>query len=149
MITMKKEYPETKSFDDIWPIYQKGGLLHLSTLDGNQPRVRIMSFTPLDKKIWVVTRSGDDKIQQLRKNPNIEFTYSYQGEQNIGCLRASGTAIIVDDPAIRARVTKAIPWFNGYWESSEDPNFTLIRLDISKILFDPANERTKYTVIVK
>jgi len=145
---MKKEYPGRKSFEEIWPLYEKGGLVHLSTMDGNQPRVRMLSFTPLDKKIWIVSRSGDDKIDQIKNNPRVEFTYSVRSEEGTGCLRATGNAVIIEDSDTRALVTKEIPWFKGYWKSSDDPDFTLIRLDISKILYDPADERSKYTIIV-
>ncbi len=143
---MKKEYPEKMTLSEVWPHFEAGGLLHLATSDGNQPRVRMVAFTVFDQKLWIVTRTGDDKIDQIRKNSNAEFTLAVQGKERTGCLRATADAIIVEDPDIRKDVASAIPWFTNYWESAEDPNFTLIRLDLKQILFDHHETPSKYTI---
>lgn len=143
---MKKEYPERMTLSEVWRLFEAGELIHLSTIDDDHPRVRIVSFTVHDQKIWVATRSGDDKVTQIQKNPNVEFTLPVRGPQKTGCLRASAKAIIVDDPIKREDVASAIPWFTGYWTSSEDPDFTLIRLDMNKILFDQHETKSKCTI---
>jgi uncharacterized pyridoxamine 5'-phosphate oxidase family protein len=145
---MKKEYPEKMELSEVWPHFEAGGLIHLATMDGNQPRVRMLSFTPYDNKLWIVARSGDDKIGQIRKNSNVEFTLAVKGKERTGCLRATGEAHIVVDQKMRDTVTSVIPWFTGYWKSSQDPNFTLIRLDMKKILFDHHETSSKYTIEV-
>lgn len=58
----------------------------------------------------------------------------------------TGTAIIVENQQTRKDVALSVPWFSEYWESSEDPNFTLIRLDMKKILFDHHETSSKYTI---
>ena len=143
---MKKTYPERMTLPEIWPLFERGGLIHLSTIDGNHPRVRMVSVNIFDRKLWVVTRSGDDKVTQIRKNPNMEFTLAVQGKERTGCLRVTGTAIIVEDQQTRKDVASSVPWFSGYWKSSEDPNFTLIRLDMKKILFDHHETSSKYAI---
>ena len=145
---MKKEYPEKMTFTEVWPHFAAGGLLHLATMDGDQPRVRMLAFTPHKEKLWVVTRTGDDKIPQIRSNSKVEFTLGVQGKERTGCLRVTAEAIIVEDPSTREEVASAIPWFTGYWKSSEDPDFTLIRLDMKKILFDHHETSSKYTINV-
>jgi uncharacterized pyridoxamine 5'-phosphate oxidase family protein len=145
---MKKTYPERMALSEVWPLFEAGGLVHLSTLDGDQPRVRMMALTVYNQKLWVVTRSGDDKVGQIRKNSNVEFTLAVRGKERTGCLRATAEANIVEDQGTRANVASAIPWFTGYWKSSEDPNFTLIRLDLKKILFDHHDTSSKYTINV-
>ena len=143
---MKKEYPEKMTLSEVWPHFKAGGLIHLSTLDGDQPRVRMMALTVYDEKLWIVTRTGDDKVVQIRKNSNVEFTLTVPGKERTGCLRATAEANIVEDDDARLDVASAIPWFTGYWKSSEDPNFTLIRLDLKKILFDHHESKSKYTI---
>jgi general stress protein 26 len=143
---MKKTYPERMTLSEVWPLFEAGGLMHLSTLDGNQPRVRMMALTVHDQKLWAVTRSGDDKVGQIRKNPNVEFTFAVQGKERTGCLRATAEACIMEDQKTRGDIASVIPWFSGYWESPEDPNFTLIRLDLKKILFDHHQTSSKYTI---
>ncbi|MFX1369142.1 MAG: pyridoxamine 5'-phosphate oxidase family protein, partial [Promethearchaeota archaeon] len=133
-------------FSEVWPLFEAGGLIHLSTMDGNHPRVRMMSLTAHDQKLWVVTRSGDDKVGQIRKNSNVEFTLPVRGKEKAGCLRATAEATIIEDQDTREAVASVIPWFTGYWKSSKDPNFTLIRLDMKKILFDHHETSSKYTI---
>jgi len=143
---MKKGYPERMSLAEVWPHFESRGLAHVSTLDGDQPRVRMMSLNPYDKHLWLVTRSGDDKIGQIRKNSKVEFTYAVPGKGRTGCLRATAEAVIIDDQETRDNVASSIPWFTNYWESSKDPNFTLIRLDLKQILFDHHESSSKYTI---
>ena len=143
---MKKSYPERMTLSEVWPLFERGGLINLSTIDGNHPRVRMVSMNVFDKKLWVATRSGDDKVTQIRKNPNVEFTLAVQGKERTGCLRATAKASIIEDQQIRKDVSSSIPWFIGYWKSYEDPNFTLIRLDLKKILFDHHETSSKYTI---
>ena len=143
---MKKTYPERMALSEVWPLFEAGGLIHLSTLDGDHPRVRMMALTVHDQKLWVVTRTSDDKVGQLRRNPNVEFTFAVPGKERTGCLRATAEARTVDDHDRRDDVASAIPWFTGYWKSSEDPNYTLIRLDLKRILFDHHETSSKYTI---
>ncbi len=143
---MKKEYPETMSLEEIWPHFEKGGLIHLSTIDCDQPRVRAMALTVHGRKLWLVTRTGDDKVAQIRKNPNAEFTYAVPGKERTGMLRCTAKAVIVEDPSTRDNIANTVPWFTGYWESSQDPNYTLIRLDLTRILFDHHESSKKYTI---
>jgi len=143
---MKKTYPEKMALSEVWPLFEAGGLIHLSTMDGNHPRVRMMALTVHDQKLWVVTRTGDDKVGQIKKNSNVEFTLTVRGKERTGCLRATADASIVEDQGTRRDVASVIPWFTGYWESSEDPNFTLIKLDLKKILFDHHETSSKFTI---
>jgi general stress protein 26 len=143
---MKKTYPETMPLSEVWPLFEAGGLAHLSTLDGDQPRVRMMALTARNQNLWVVTRTGDDKVDQIGKNSKVEFTFAVPGKERTGCLRATAEAIIVEDQRSRDEIASVIPWFTAYWKSSEDPNFTLIRLDLKKILFDHHETSSKYTI---
>ena len=143
---MKKDYPERMTLAEVWPYFEAGGLAHFSTLDGDQPRVRLMALNVWDNNLWLVTRSGDDKIEQIRKNSKMEFTYAVPGKGRTGCLRATGNAFIIEDQTTRISVASSIPWFTNYWKSAEDPDFTLIRLDLKQILFDHHESSSKYTI---
>ncbi|TFG28512.1 hypothetical protein EU528_11100 [Candidatus Thorarchaeota archaeon] len=143
---MKKDYPERMPLSEVWPLFEARGLAHLSTIDGNQPRVRMMALNTHDNNLWLVTRSGDDKIHQIQKNPKVEFTYAVPGKGRTGCLRATAEAVIVDDQKTRDSVVASIPWFTNYWKSSTDRDFTLIRLDLKYIVFDHHETSAKYTI---
>ncbi len=146
---MKKTYPERMTLSEVWLLFERGGLIHLSTMDGNHPRVRMVSMNIFDGKLWVATRSGDDKVNQIHENPNVEFTLAIPGKERTGCLRVTATATIIEDQQTRTNVSSSIPWFSEYWKSSEDPNFTLIRLDMKKILFDHHETSSKYTIEIR
>jgi general stress protein 26 len=143
---MKKVYPERMNLNEVWQHFVDAGLVHLSTIDGDQPRVRMMALTVYHNNLWVVTRTADDKVEQIRRNNNIEFTCTVQGNEKVGCLRATARAEIITDKSTREDVANFIPWFTSYWKSSEDPNYTLIRLDLKRILFDHHENALKYDI---
>lgn len=145
MIFMK-QYPEKMSLKEVWTHFEAGGLVHLATLDGDQPRVRAMALTAFDNQLWVVTHTSDKKVDQIRKNPHVEFTYTVPGKGRTGCLRANAKAIVITDPKMRRAVADVIPWFNGYWKSAEDPEYTLIKFELNTMLFDHHESRNKYTI---
>ena len=143
---MKKEYPERMPLSEVWPHFERGGLAHFATINGDQPRVRMMALTAHFNHLWLVARTGDDKIDQIRKNSKAEITLPVPGKERTGCLRATVIATFVEDPKTRKDIAAALPWFTKYWKSSEDPDFTLIRLDLKKILFDHHETSSKYTI---
>jgi len=96
---MKKDYPERLPLSEVWHHFQAGGFAHFSTLDGDQPRVRMMALTAHDQRLWLVTRSSDDKVVQISKNPQAEFTYAIPGTERTGCLRATVEAFIEENQA--------------------------------------------------
>jgi general stress protein 26 len=106
----------------------------------------MMALTVHNDNLWLVTRTADDKVEQILANSNVEFTCTVRGKERTGCLRSTAKALIIEDPSTREEIANAIPWFTGYWKSSEDPNYTLIRLDLKQILFDHHENSTKYTI---
>lgn len=146
MRTMKKDYPNSLKYSEVWPFFESGGLAHIATIEGDQPRVRVMALTAFDNSLWLVARTSDDKIEQIRNNSKVEFTYIVPGKERTGCLRVTATAAIVTNDKTRLAVANAIPWFEGYWKSGEDPDYTLIRLVPNKILFDHHESASKYTI---
>ena len=141
-----KPYPEKMKLEDVWEQFERGGMAHLATIEGDQPRVRMMSLTAYDGKFWLATWSNWRKVEQIKANPKVEFSYGYRGEKGVGAFRVTGIAHIVDDPNIREEVSKAIPWFGGYWESSEDPRWTCIQIEPKEILLDHPDDKKKYTI---
>ena len=101
--------------------------------DHNHGRVLAASIN-LDS-IAVVSKSDNNKI---------EFTAGVHGEKGVGILRTTGKAIIVEDPGTKQMIANTVPWFLEFWESHEDPYFTLIQLDPIKVLFDHPDNGLKY-----
>ncbi len=61
-----------------------------------------------------------------------------------GFLRGRGTAVIITDLHLKSELVKAIPFFNGYWNSVIDPSYILVKFDLSSIfIYDPSESGDK------
>lgn len=141
-----KPYPEKIKYEEIRKYFTNMPLIHLATIDGDYPRVRMMALIEHNGKLWLASKSHWNKVEQIRINPNIEFTVPVKSEQEIGCIRVTGKAKIVEDQNVKEELAKAVPWFDGYWESPEDPAFALISLTLLSIKFDNPFDRHKYSL---
>lgn len=143
-----KEYPEIISLEDIWKHFEGFPLAHLTTIEENQPRVRPMALITYDGKLWLATKTECDKVNQIRTNNKVEFTVALSNQDGTGSIRVTASAVIVDDRNARVKLALSFPWFNQYWSEADDINFTLIRLDLRRILYDHPSDRKKYTVVL-
>ncbi len=147
-IYIMKKYPEKIDLREIWKFFEGYPLAHIATIEGNQPRVRPMSLISTDNELWLATKTEWDKVNQIAMNNKVEFTIAPLNERGTGSVRATATAVIIKDRETRQRISQAIPWFNQYWTSPDDPNFTLIQLILMKVLHDHPTDLKKYTVKV-
>jgi general stress protein 26 len=118
----------SRTKDEIWGLLKKTQTVFLATLDGKQPRVRPVTMIHYDKKLWVTTGTKDAKVKQIKKNPKFEVSWLFGRKGNPGSLRFSGTAEIVKDIKTKTGIAGQLKWFNYFWKSVSDPNFTLLRL---------------------
>lgn len=109
-------------------------VVYFSTAEENQPRTRMMSLVPYESAHWMITHLSDRKINELSKNPRMEFIVPLQSKQGgIGWIRASGTAEVVSAPEIKTGVSQVINWFNNYFPTPDDPDFALVKVNISHV----------------
>jgi len=121
--------------EEIYEFMKKDVLMHFATIEENEPRVRIMALIPFNNKWWCTTKTPRSKVSQIQNNGNFEFSLVLRQGDNIGSLRARGKALIIKDQDIRKKISEEITWFDTYWASYEDSLFSLIQLDIEKIIF--------------
>jgi len=100
----------------------------LATIDGIRPRVRPMTLIYLDRRFWLVTSTSSNKVVQIKQNANVEFTYQFNEKSEDCCIRILGKAKIIKDKETKTSIAKRISFFNNYWSSPEDPDFTLIEI---------------------
>ncbi|MFW9964766.1 MAG: pyridoxamine 5'-phosphate oxidase family protein [Candidatus Sifarchaeia archaeon] len=143
-----KEYPETIGLQEIWIHLEDFPLAHLATIDGNQPRVHPMTLISVENQLWLATKTEWDKVDQIIDNNRVEFTVAPLRKNRTGSIRATALAVVIEDKETKRKLSLAIPWFNQYWIDSDDPNFTLIRLKLKRMLYDHPSNRMKYTVIL-
>ncbi len=124
-------------------------LMYLATVVENQPRVRPMALIYHDDTCWFVSIAGREKITELEKNNNVEFAINPHDKEEMSTIRGRGKALLITDLDIKTDVAKAIPWFDGYWKSYDDPGFYLYKLDLNQISVQIPGKRDIYTFDLK
>ena len=107
--------------------------IELATVENDQPKVRPVMLMHLDRRLYVATETGSNKVAQIRENPKMEFCLRLPEGENVGYVRAAGIAEIVEDMETKASVAQRCPFFKNFWETPEDPTYTLIQLHAKEI----------------
>lgn len=119
--------------EDVMEYLKLQPLMYLATADGDQPRVRPMALVYHNDTCWFVSISGREKITEIENNNNVEFAINPQDKEEMSTIRGTGKAVLISNFETKKDVIEAIPWFDGYWKSYDDPRFYLYRLDLEKI----------------
>ncbi|MFV0485045.1 MAG: pyridoxamine 5'-phosphate oxidase family protein [Candidatus Saccharimonadales bacterium] len=81
------------------------GVFYISTMDGDQPRVRPFdSCIELDGKFYFETANTKDVYRQLKENPKVEIVAHDEG----GTVRVTGEAYEITDADIIAGVEREV-----------------------------------------
>lgn len=108
---------------------------YLATVDKKQPRVRPIVLFNYDDGYWMVTFSGDSKVQQIAGNRWVEVCIPLHSDGQTGYVRLAGTAQIVTNNAQKAEAAEQCYFFDDYFSGSDDPDYSLISFDPSEIEF--------------
>ena len=135
--------------EDVIDYFKTQPLMYLATIDGDQPKVRPMALIYHKDICWFVSIAGRKKIKELDANNNVEFAINPHDREDMSTIRGTGKAILIDDQEIRQDLASAIPWFDGYWESAEDPRFFLYKIDLEKVSAQIPVKRDVYTFDIK
>ena len=100
----------------------------LATDDSGHPRVRPVTLISFEKRLWIATDTRSAKVRQIKKNPKLEFSFSFKEKDQDCCLRVLGVAKIVKDKAIKSRLAAHLPFFKEHWKNSDDPNYTMLEI---------------------
>jgi uncharacterized pyridoxamine 5'-phosphate oxidase family protein len=128
--------------DDALSILRNMQLVSLATVEGDQPRVRTVTLIPYRKELWMASRTSADKVGQIQRNDRVEISLNIGEGEDIATLRGTGRVEIVTDQEVKREVADHMPFFNLFWRSVDEPEFTLMRLvlDRIKVLFPYRNE---------
>jgi len=113
---------------EVWSYFKDMQVIYLATAEGDIPRVRPVTLIHFDKKMWVTTGSGDNKIRQIEENDNIEFCLPVGAGENSGYIRCIGKAEIVKDAEIRKLIAENTPFFKQFWKDTDDPGYALLHI---------------------
>jgi len=128
---------------------EKSDLLYLATCTDNQPHVRCMAMIYFDNTIWCCSKSNRLKVKEIRQNDSIEICILTESRNDLGSIRGNGKALIVTDQKIKKKLSEQIPFFKAYWESPNDIDFTLIKLEIVEFMFHDPDDKQFYTIPAK
>ena len=131
-------------YTEVWNYFEGLPLSHIMTRYADQEKERVMTLIACDKKLWLASKSNGDKWDQLKENGPIELTV--WGEKGKGSVRAVGYTKSVEDISIKARLSKTIPWFDSFWASPNDSDFTLLQLELDLVTVDNPNNGDSFTV---
>ena len=105
----------------------------LATIEDNQPRLRPITVVNSQGNLYILT--GTRKVQQIRVNSNVELVSLVRHGDNAGYIRLTGSAIIVEDDAIRKRLAEEVSFFGTYWSESDDRDYTLIVIEPVRVAY--------------
>jgi uncharacterized pyridoxamine 5'-phosphate oxidase family protein len=119
---------------------------YLATVEDDQPRTRPVSILWREDAVWLTSGTSNGKTQQVRGHPHVELCVPIERNDRHGYVRLSGEAEIITDPEIRARIGAEFPFFGTFWEGTDDPRYTLIRIVPGEILYLRPEEDHHHTI---
>lgn len=118
----------------------------IATVDGNEPRVRIVHPTWDGDVLWFATGPDSPKANQLRKNPSVDIQYQVAPPDFVHVM-VRGTAELITDQATRNHAWDAIDYDLTQFGSTgpDDPDFLPVRITPTRVelseMFGSVNKR--------
>ncbi len=127
----------------------KSELMYLATCSEGIPHVRCMAMFYFENTIWCCSKSNRLKVQEIKQNDAIEICILTEGKKDLGSIRGNGKTLIVNDQKIRKELSEKIPFFKAYWQSPDDDDFTLIKLEIDDFMFHDPDDKQFYSISIE
>lgn len=118
----------------------------IATVDGSEPRVRVVHPTWDGDVLWFATGPESPKAKQLAENPSVDIQYQVAPPDFIHVM-VRGTAELITDQATKNHAWEAIDYDLTQFGSTgpEDPNFLPVRITPTRVelseMFGSMNKR--------
>lgn len=89
-------------WDKVHAAAAKATLAYMATVDGDQPKVRVVHPAFEGKRVWVATGSGSPKARHVAKNSKVELFYQINAD--MVHVTVTGKAKFVQDAAEKKRI---------------------------------------------
>jgi general stress protein 26 len=101
----------------------------VATVDGDQPRVRMVHPTWEGQTLWFATGTDSPKHKQLEKNAKLDVVFQVSPPDFVHLL-ARGASEIIGAGEEKKRVWDVIDYdLSQFWPGGpEDPNYTLVKI---------------------
>ena len=117
--------------EEVVDLIRDAGFCLLATAEDNQPRVRpMMPYLTDDNQLLLALLGRSRTIQHVKNNPKVELCFV---DRKMWYCRISGTATISDDAEKKEILWNNIPMLKQYFGGIEDPNFTLVLIEINEV----------------
>ena len=131
-------------YNEVWKYFEGLPLTHIMTMYADQEKERIMTLVACDKQLWLAGKANGDDWDKLQENGPVELTV--WGERGTGCVKAVGYTRPVKEPDAKVRLSKTIPWFDSFWSSPTESDFTLLELELDLVTINNPNNGGSYTI---
>jgi uncharacterized pyridoxamine 5'-phosphate oxidase family protein len=134
----EEEWPRTDLGSDkeawAWAMdrFDEKTVVPLATGTEGGPRVRPVTTVVHEEQVYVLTGTRDAKMDHLRSDPRFEFYVLVEEGDDTGYVRFSGSAVIVENPALKQEVGDASGFAWKYFEGPEDEDYSLLWMDIDR-----------------
>jgi len=100
--------------------------VYLASCDKKQARVRPVVLFLYDERSFFATFSGDAKVAQIQNNKLVEICIPLSEDGHTGYIRLGGSALIVNNAALKAEASECCFFFDQYFNGYDDPDYTLV-----------------------
>ena len=134
---------ENENIEEVWSQFKDFQLVLLAAMEGDQLRVRPVTLINFDGKFWVTTDTWSEKVEQIQKNPKVEFSFVFKKGDEDYCVRVTGLAKIIKDKLVKAKLASHCGFFSKHWESVDDLNYTLLKIFPSEATYVTPDKATR------
>ena len=122
----------------------------LATVDGDQPRVRILGFWFADETgFYFQSAIIKPFVSELKNNPKTEVCF-YKSENGLGTmLRISGSVEFITDEKLQEKVLNDRPFLKEFGITIGSPKLVLFRLAHGEAYFWTRENNLKPKEIIK
>jgi general stress protein 26 len=113
---------------------QKAIWCALASVEGNEPRVRMVHPTWEAQTLWLATGTTTPKASQIAANPNVDVQFQVAPPDFVHIL-VRGEAELVAEPAEKKRVWDVIDYdLAQFWPGGpEDPSYVPVKITPTRV----------------
>ena len=133
-------------FQDVESAAKKAIWCALATVDGSEPRVRMVHPTWEGDVLWIATGPETAKARQIQNNAAVDIQFQVAPDDFVH-LMVRGTATVLDDQPSKDRIWDVMDYdLAQFWPGgASDPGYCVIRVEPSRVelseMFGTANVR--------
>jgi len=133
-MTRVAEAARERFFADVDAACRKAVWCALATVEGAEPRVRLVHPTWEGETLWLATAPQSPKARQIRANPSVDVQYQVAPPDFVHVM-VRGTAEVIGDDAVRKRVWDVLDYdLSQFWPGGPtDSNYAAVRIAPTRV----------------